>query len=196
MSESGPFYPEGFYLVDVTAQGYQRAKTGKPMIVFTVQPIAQLKSFYGDDGGLIEQETAVTKRYDRTVRLVIVEDNEQALDFAMQKLRYAGFKGDRFEDLNLVGSTVRCTVSHRPYEGKTYEQWDLALPPRESSPIESDNSIPKTLNALFGRRLKNNDSPKPPAPSTVPESQQVGDDDIPFAFIPFVVGLLALGVLA
>jgi len=185
VSGSGPFYPEGFYLAEVADHGFQRAKSGKPMIVFTVRPTAKLSSFYADDGGLVEQETPVEKRYDRTVRLVIVEDNDQSLDFAMQKLRYAGFDGDRFEDLDLVGATVRCAVSHRPYEGRTYEQWDLALPPRESSPIESDESIPKKLNALFGRRLKESGGqPVPPQtqPSTTEQqsSSNLGDDDIPF----------------
>ena len=49
----------------------------------------------------------------------------------MQKLRYAGFQGDRFDDLNLEGYKIICECSESEYNNQPSEQWDLALPPRE-----------------------------------------------------------------
>lgn len=186
---NGPYYEPGAYLCRVKEQAFQTSKTGRPMIVFKVNPLAMLSVSYGDSGEAEEQQEPTQQAYDRTVRLVIVEDNQESLDYAIAKLRFAGFTGQKFEELDLVGSTVRCNVKHEPYNGKLSEQWELALPPRDDQPMQSDGSLTRKLNALFGRRLTAAGAPPKahPAPAPVAAGNYsddgdpgIGDDDIPF----------------
>ena len=200
---SGPFYEPGFYLCNVDSHAFQESKNGNPMIVFKVTPEARLYSAFDAAGEPTESQTPLAKSYQRTSRLTILTDSEQSMDFALMKLREAGFEGNRFADLDLVNCRVRMECTHEPgkgeYAGSTFERWEFPLPPRESVPLESDDKIAKRLDNLFGKKLKASASDKPkatakPAPEEKPDTSgdnlkpndpsklgtPIEDDDIPF----------------
>lgn len=173
------FYDEGYYVCRVTQQGQGESKAGNPMIMVGVEPTHIITR--GPDGS--EELCAVTKSYERTVRLVIASDEQK--EYALLKLRYAGFVGDSFSKLNLVGSDVRCECEHNDgtgeNAGKTFENWDLMLPPRERTElIPIDGAAARKLDALFGRRLKEGASRDLVAQAVSGEESQVNDDDVPF----------------
>lgn len=183
MSDSTPFYAPGLYLCRVTEHGFETSKNGNPMIVFRMLPEYVIRTVAGFDGELKEESTPTDQQWSRTSRLVIVPDNQNSIDFAMAKLRYAGFDGERFEELNLDGAVVRFLCEHKPFEGRLYENWSLPLPPRDNAPLATDGDTVKKLNALFGRKLKDKTAsaaslPEPPTPRA--QGVSVGDDDIPF----------------
>jgi len=168
-------YGEGSYVARVEEQAFETSKNGKPMIVFRVRPTARVFNEGFDN----EEHHPVDGKWDRTIRVVISPDNADSMDYALRKLRYAGFMGERFEDLNLVGADVRCYVKEDKYDGKDVEQWDLALPRLERKPLENDNSVAKSLNALFGRKLKETAAEAQPA-QPEPAAAVSSDDEVPF----------------
>lgn len=174
-------YQPGRYRCSVDENAFQVAKTGKPMIVLKVRPEAQLFDRIGASGEPYTEEEVTSQQYPRTVRIVINENNEQSLDFAMRKLRHAGFTGSSFDQLDLRGKDVVCDCKHETYEGNLTERWDLPLPD-QSRPLENDPSIARKLNAIFGKRLTTNGGIATP-PQHQPQAAVVGaadDDDIPF----------------
>lgn len=176
-------YDEGVYLCKVIDQGLQTTKTGKAMLVFKVQPQARLRQSYNATGELVEEQEIPRSSYERTVRLVINEDDARSLEFALTKLRYAGFISDRFEDLDLYGRMVRCECKYGEYNNKPTEDWELALPPRKSEPLKSDNSIARRLNSIFGRELKKTSTvatAAQPVLAGVGAGSPPEDDEIPF----------------
>jgi hypothetical protein len=178
-------YDKGTYVAVVEEQAFQESSTKKPMIVLKVRPQAQVVRQLLESGEFEEREHVLDTDYPRTIRLVI-SSNEKALDFLVKKLRYAGFTGNAMEELNLEGQRVLCWVKHEMYDGEMREQWDLALPPGESKPLENDPSLSKKINALLGRKLAA--APGDVSQSSVPESippggdepPPHGDDDLPF----------------
>lgn len=172
------FYDEGFYVCRVTQQGHGESKAGNPMITIGVEPTHVISK--GPDGA--EELCPVTQAYERTVRLVIANDEQK--EYALLKLRYAGFVGDSFSKLNLVGEDVRCECKHQDgtgdHAGKTFENWDLMLPPRERTElIPIDGAAARKLDALFGRRLKEG-AKDAVANAARGEESQESFDDVPF----------------
>lgn len=173
------FYEEGYYVCRVTQQGHGESRNGNPMILIGVDPTHRICN--GPDGS--EELENVTKTYERTVRLVVANDEQR--DYAMLKLRYAGFAGDSFSKLNLVGSDVRCECKHNEgtgeNAGKTFENWDLMLPPRERTElIPIDGAAARKLDALFDRRLKDGATKDTVATAARGEESQELSDDVPF----------------
>ena len=180
-------YVPGLYVFRITSQGWTETKERKlPMLVFDGHPThlitknpegeEQMEEVYEDPG-----------RPNRTLRMTIDSSNDDMMDFSIKKLRYAGFEGNSFADLNLVNTDVRAACKEDEYKGKPTEDWDFALPPleRESSPF--DDNMNRKLDTLFGKRLKGG-KPKP-TPATPPEesvsvppvgSVPVDDDEMPF----------------
>lgn len=145
-----PHYDKGRYLAEVVELGFQVASSGNPMIVLSVKPYAKIE-------GQGEGETfdEVADIYHRTIRLAVIDKTQ---DMVLAKLRYAGFQGTDFTELNLIGAVVRCTCNHDEYEGKQVEKWDLALPPRERQPVKNEPNLALKLNALFGKKLQSQDT--------------------------------------
>lgn len=170
---SGPFYAPGIYVCRVTQQGFGEAKSsGNPMILIAVEPTHQVRN--DPDGA--EYLDAVGQSYERTLRLVIANDDQK--EYAMLKLRHAGFVGDSFAQLNLVDSDVRCKCEHKEgtgdHAGKTFEQWDLLLPPRDRVALQPlDKGAARKLDALFGKRLK--EGAKKPAAAAVASQSDDGE---------------------
>jgi hypothetical protein len=151
------------------------------MIVLQVMINHRLERKFDESGQAKEMLFDVLEEKERTIRLVIVEDNQKALDFLVRKLRYAGFEGERLEDLNLIGEHVRLTCSHQPYDGDVSEQWDLALPPRERQPLSLSGPHVMKANAILGSRLKGAGVAKaPPKHREASFGTTSSDDDLPF----------------
>lgn len=165
------YYQEGFYRCRVIDQGFQNTKeTNKPMIVLKVQPLARSRH---DTDGTEYEEPLTGTNYDRSIYLVIDADDEEKMDKLLSKLRHAGFTGDSFADLDLVGKEVSCACfAQRSDPNK--EDWKLCGPrvQRDSKPLEQmDSKAARTLDALFGRKLKTGAAPKSSAngrPEVVP----------------------------
>lgn len=196
---SGPFYEPGYYVCNVDSHAFQMSKNGHPMLVFKVTPESMLQQSWGADGEPVETSVPLSKNYQRTARIVINTESEQSMDFALLKLRTAGFDGTRFADLNLINCRVRMECKHAPgqgqYAGTMFEQWEFPLPPRESEPLETDDKVAKRLDNLFAKRLKADGAAKPkpaPAPEEKPDTRgenlkglgpsasSIDDSDIPF----------------
>jgi len=175
------FYGIGRYRCLVTDQAFMKSTTDKPMIVWKVRPESLLTERIGNDGEPYTDEEPTAQQYERTVRLVINEDDQQSIDFAILKLRFAGFTGTSFDELDLKGCDVFCDCSHGTYKNQPKEDWNLALPKRASKPLEHDGSLTRKLNAIFGRKLTEGATETPkPALAAVAGGGMVEDDDIPF----------------
>jgi len=144
------FYEPGNYVCHVVDQAFQMTKTNRPMLVLRVRVTHKVI-----DEGLPSEQLHPVQDYERTIRLVVVEENEKSMEMMMRKLRYAGFMGDSFRDLKLVDCDIRASCRESTYEGQPTEDWDLMLPPLASSePLEGDPKLVRKLDALFGRQLK------------------------------------------
>jgi hypothetical protein len=171
-------YQPGTYICEVLEQALVKASTGKPMFVFKVRVQSKVTMNHESGEELIEPQM---ETYERTVRIVVNPNNPDSLEYAMKKLRHAGFTGTQFEQLNLTGARVRCKCEEGEYKGQPSENWDFELPGRSSSePLENDPALNKTLNALFDRQLREPQAEKPaetPKQTHVVQPKSEGGDD-------------------
>lgn len=176
-----PFYGQGLYFVTAVDQAWTESKNHNDMLVLKVRVDGEAILRTGADGEPVYDLGHVARNYDRTIRVTLTADS---IEMAMKKLRYAGFTGSSFDELNLVGKQF-IAVSKEPQskDGKTYEQWDLALPPLSGGgpPLESKPGVTRKLNALFARQLKEG-AGSASAPQTIapPGGGAAVDEDIPF----------------
>jgi hypothetical protein len=187
MSGSGPFYAEGWYSVEGIDAALGESKNGHPMVTIKVLPIASVSAYVDAAGIEQRQETRVQKSYERTTRIVLKVDDEQSQEFALMKLRQAGWQGDSFRELaGLRGLRFDMSCKHEPgtgdYAGRMFERWEMPLPRRDSEPLENDDKLARKLDALFGKKLKTNGTSKPATATAppLPDGTDVLDDDIPF----------------
>ena len=182
------YYSQTLHLCRVTEQGWQETKKEPPrlQLVFRVQVLAEIS--YDENGEAIFTDVPPSQ-YDQNVFLLIDPENETVMDFAAKKLRYAGFEGTSFTELNLVGKQIRCFNQHWIRDGKVYDSFQLALPPIEQRPVETlDAKKARKLDALFGKRLKvpagHQPAPKRQANSDQPVDALLPaltpDDDVSF----------------
>lgn len=153
------YYEEGLYLFRIDKQGWVETKERKlPMLVFNGDPVARI--FKHEDGTEVEEPVVRDSHYDRRIQMVIDGSNDTSLEYAMRKLRFAGFNGESFADLDLTGRTVRARCTHGEYNNKPNEQWDFALPDGGATTKALDSGLTRKLDALFGKRLKEGAKPK------------------------------------
>lgn len=184
---SGPFYEPGYYDARVVSQAFQKSKKGNPMIVLKVKPTFRIESYRAESGSIEEERYPVATSYERTIYLGMNPENEASLDVTLQKLRGAGFDGDDFADLDLNNREIRCVCEHQVYNNEQREQWSLPLPEREVSELDNDPSLTRTLNALFGKKLKEGAKAAPKA-ATPPDhtGSNLTDDDVPFVWVALI----------
>lgn len=178
---NGPFYSAGFYACQVQSHGWGTSRNGHPQLTIKMKPMASVRAWLDDAGAVQQARSPVEQNYDRTIYLVFPSESEQAQEFALMKLRQAGFKGTDLRDVDFVGQEIVAECKHvasTKNPGEMFEGWELPLPPRESQSVESDDSIARKLNTMLGRKLKDGASPERPAPVT-PENP-ITDSDIPF----------------
>ena len=126
------------------------------MLVFEFQVLAEIDLVTeGDETHEVFNDLSPSN-YDQTARILIDVKSEDSMNYAMLKLRYAGFDGESFNDLDLEGRDIRCVNSPAPYKGKERDQWDLALPRQKTNRPSSaiDGKMARKLDAFFGKRLK------------------------------------------
>jgi hypothetical protein len=192
-------YNEGLYLCEITTTALQLSKGGKqradgtvtqpaPMIVIRFKVLERIDTTRPD-----RPYIPVDAQYERTVYMLVPEKPEDQ-DKLVARLRYAGWTGMRFEELETLETKhAQFWVKHKDgeYNGKATvnEEWSLALPQRESKPLNDDPRLAKKLNALLGGKLKAAMpvAPQPhwaPEPETVPPAGEPftpnEDDDVPF----------------
>lgn len=156
-------YPEGVYQFDIAEQLQDVTKKAppRPMLIFKGDPVSRI--VVDADGTEFEEAIDRDPAYDRTIRVIIDEADPQSLDFAIKKLRAAGFTGSKIEELNLVGQRVRVRCKHTNGDaGKVFDNFDFDLP-FTSTARPLDTSFTRKLDALFGKRLKDGAAPKPSA---------------------------------
>lgn len=186
-------YPEGIYHFDIAEQLQDVTKKAppRPMLVFKGDPVSRIVT--EADGTEFEEAIDRDPAYDRTIRVIIDEADSQSLDYAIKKLRAAGFTGDSIGQLNLVGQRVRVRCKHTNGEnGKVFDNFDFDLP-FTSTAKPLDTGMTRKLDALFGKRLKEGAAPKPAATqqpagpvrkqleSTAPvQAPRSNNDGIPF----------------
>ena len=109
----------------ITKQGWTETKEKKtPMLVFEGYPTHKvLKDAEGNE--VLEEVFEDPKYPERTLRVVVDSSNEKMMDFAMLKLRHAGFEGDSFADLNLLNADIRAVCEESEFKGKPTENWDF-----------------------------------------------------------------------
>jgi len=183
MNMRQPEYKEGNYVAKVVDQAFTETREKKkPMIVQRVT----INNLLVDAGTKFEELQNLANHYERKIHLVINHDSDKAMEFLLKKLRYAGFEKPSFRDFNLAGSTVRCTCSH-DLSSEYPENWDLMLPPRESTPLVHDPKLSKKMDALFGKALKEpitNSAESPIETDVEPPREDAPilppDDEVPF----------------
>ena len=145
------FYAVGRYVCRVTEQGWTETKAlpKRPMIIFMVRPTHEILK---DPAGGEELRPITSGEYDKKVQILIDATRDDIMDMSLKKLRHAGFVGDSFADLNLVGADVRCDNTHFTYNGEERDRFELVLPDASFQPM--DAKAARTLDTLFGRRLK------------------------------------------
>jgi len=147
--------------------------------------------------------TPLQAGYPRTTYMVC---SEKGREYALLKLRHAGWTGSNFQTLksDMVGQFCYANCKHEvnkgtgKYAGTLGEKWDLAMPQKEAKPLETKPGLERKLNALFGKELKTTAPAKPamsPAHSAAvhaqapvvsgvgtlpPHGEAPPDDDVPF----------------
>lgn len=169
-----PFYAPGRYNLTVIDQAWMESRNGSDMLALKTRVESQVVEEY-QDGELVHREALVSQNYPRTIYIVFSQNNAE---YAIAKLRHAGFTGRTFDELNLVGNKVIGVCTEGTYKNEPSEQWDLALPPRDGGPsLESKPGVTRKLNAMFGKLLNDGVStPKPATGAAAPNS----NDPIPF----------------
>lgn len=176
-------YQPGGYFATVVDQAWQDTRNGDPMLVLRVKPTSEIG--IDESGGECRYALQVVD-YERTVRIPFVQSSAKSMEMGLQKLRFGcGWDGGDFNELDLQGSEIRVRCAQGEYQGQPKEDWDIQLPAYSSEPLKSTSSdAPRKLNALFGRKLKEEapeDVGPPPPPVEAYESGPLPeDDDIPF----------------
>lgn len=176
-----PFYEPGKYRVLVLEQAWDKAKSGAEQLVFKIRVNAKIED--ANDGTGETFDAALAHNYERRIFLTFTENS---IDYIVKKLRYAGFSGASFEELNLTGSELVAECQHDTRDGKTGEKWDLPWA-SASAPLKTDANIARKVNTLFGRALKGTGGaaattapPQRPLAGVAVTAGGGDDDDIPF----------------
>lgn len=172
-----PKYQPGRYVANITNQQIGKNRNGNSQIILSFRISGRVDP--SNPMSILDCEEG-----DRSIFQVITD---KTIDFVVEDLRSAGFKGESFGQISLNhpnccdmrGEEIEVTCSHEEYQGRMVEKWRLY---RESSGPrveEMDRSEFRELDAMFGAKLKAS-PPKKEPPKT--DEQPVGgrDQDLPF----------------
>ncbi len=178
----GAYYEQGKYRFSITNQGFGESGAKKtPYFFLQGEPVA----LQFDDG----TEDPVLKSFQRTIKIYITENT---IDRALEDLGKLGFEGKRLAQLdpstngfhNFAGAEIIAECSHQAGLGdksdQLFEQWQLPFE-GAGKPQESDSSVAKKLDSLFGKKVtaRAKSVTKAPQPA-VAGSASPEEDDIPF----------------
>lgn len=185
---SAPYYEQGNYACQITAQAVTETKNGNPQLVLRFKVL-------GPSLGNGEYEPA-SPAYERTFYRVITDktveyvvEDLKALGYQHQSFRFLDPKTPGFQDFS--GKVLEMYCKHEPDDkGNVREKWMIA---RSSSGISDKPLEPKKLRELdnlFGKFLKAGAAKvAPPAAAAVgfetarhvaADGTEITDDDIPF----------------
>lgn len=170
-------YQPGEYSCEVLEQGFGQTKTGKDQLIFKFRVMDHV-AHDADGNEVITPSTQQTEEY---CYQTITPDSEKAMNYLMTCLRYAGFEGNDFSQMNFVGSRVRFKVEPNEYNGEVNDRWSMAAPPMRVAPF--DNSAAKKMNALFDRQLKSQPAQqqtRSPEPAQEAPAGSPPNDEVPF----------------
>lgn len=131
------------------------------------------------------------RQFERTIEILIDPNDESSVEDVMNRLREAGWRGSQFETLcqDMVGVSFAADCVHKEdtwskdpkYRGQIIERWFIWTPRKERKPLENNPSVAKSLNALFGKRLKEGVKKQESVTTTVKEESKAprGDDEGP-----------------
>ena len=174
-------YEPGKYKFRITNQGFGESPEKKTSFFFIEgEPVAQVV-----DG----TEYQVESSYQRKISLWITEKTEKTV---REKLMKVGWDGDKWATLDLtvsgclslVGQEIDAVCKHeagRDNDGKSYERWELPHEGGTREPSQSDVSVARKLDAMFG---KSKGSTKPANARQPRQARQTATatsgEDIPF----------------
>jgi hypothetical protein len=170
-------YRPGVYRGQIFKWGLSKViSTGNPQFIISFQIQGEVDQS-DPDRGLIQCQEG-----ERSIFRVITPNT---IDYILQDLEKLGYDKEGFEFLspehpgafNFLGMEIEVICSHETYEGKAREKWSFAWGGggMEIQPLE--NSEVKKLNAMFGKKLKNQKSVNGPQTA----SQVMNQDRKPVA---------------
>lgn len=175
------------YACQVVDDSFGKSSNGHDMITIRIVPIALLPGY----PSVMNHREPVSSGFERDVRLVFPAKGKKQAEFNVKKLKHAGV-GDDLDISAIHGSEVVCINTHSEgSNGKTYDNFDLALPPMQAKSLEkSQGEVRKRLRAKLGNLLSQTKvSPAIASDQQHPEDSReseesgvidVEDDDIPF----------------
>lgn len=170
------YYQPGLHKFRVANQGFGHAQNEKSTPYFFLEgtPVAQII-----DG----EECSLDVQYQRQIVWYITDNT---VDFVTRDLMKLGWDGVKWSDMDVTGpcqfagQEIEATCKHEASQkdpSKLYERWSL---PFEQTPTESDSSVAKKLDNLFGRKMKSK-AAKAAKAQTVPADDAASvDDELPF----------------
>lgn len=169
------YYQEGNYRAKVMDQSLTKTKAAQnPMLVLQVRILA------------VETATGwmqCDQSYDRSIYLPCDPADERSQDRMAKKLRQAGWSGDDFTKINLIGHELVCECRAGEYNGQPSENWDLPLP--GLGIVENDPTVAKALNSIMRKRMKAEPLPAAEDAPEAPEAPQEPQEETAAADIPF-----------
>ncbi len=192
-------YPKGPAQFKVASQGFGVTKND-----------VEFFKLYGTVVSLWNWKDACWEPCQEYERELVFWMSEDSAKRSLSELGRLGWEGADLQELDpntnqfshdFAGQLVNIEITHREYEGKTYDRIQI---PREKKAPESPQSAPgisaKLTTQLKGVLSERADRKAPPKKATKPApvaASSIPDDDIPFswaAFIPWL-GLLIGGSL-
>ncbi|HUU98238.1 MAG TPA: hypothetical protein VM487_21100 [Phycisphaerae bacterium] len=172
----------GLYDFQVISQGFGHAKNEKntPYFFLEGKPVGRVEGeeVYQYDGG----------EYLRTITFYITENTT---DFVVDQVMSLGWDGQKWADLDpseslkcdLRGKVIRARCNHKASmkdQSKLFEEW--SLPGAARGPQESEASVARKLDGLYGKQMKKKAGAKPRTLSRelAEEAAAMGAEDVPF----------------
>lgn len=155
-----PFYDEGVHIGEITAQGFNKAKSGTRQFMIRVKVL-----------GLPVNEDGFTPHDQQFERTIYMALTAATVPFVAETLRHLGYEEDSFGPLDpnhskhhsFVGQQVNLYCRHEEFDGQWNEKWSIS---RGLSPLQSEALTTKEvreLDALFGKALKGGKADPTPA---------------------------------
>lgn len=175
-------YAQARYRGRVVSQALSETGTGNTQFVLTFDILGVYDPTQPE--GLLQ-----TTPGQRSVFRVITE---KTIEYFLEDLKYLGFDKGTFGALDpaspnhhsFVGQEIDALCSHEEYEGKMKERWQLSRGGGGLNLKPVDSKAVRSLDALFGAKLKANAAPSAKKPATqqkaAPATEEAEKEFVPF----------------
>lgn len=179
---NGPYFEKGKYLVEITDQGFNQAKTGTDQFVLRFKVLGKVDPH--NPGDYIPEEVDYERTYYRAITsntLPYFKDDLAVLGYTGHSLRELEKYTPGFYDMR--GRQVEMICTHEPDQtGTLRERWSLNVGGGAMAIEPANPAQLRKLDALFGAQFKGSQpraaSPPPQQRQTAPAT--ITDDDVPF----------------